>query len=268
MRGVATVFSAILLIVIIAGAFSLFAVTLLPEMRANKSIDHMMKVRSSLARLKWAVEDLKAGESITLDIKMSPDTVPFFGGPEAAGRLAVTPSLGENNFGTLLFEISNPDYVDQKWVFEGGAIILCQPVPGRGWRSIMDSPPAMLVAADNQGNNIRIDLWLYYIKGITGSSSRKGYVSVDCSVLLENLVVYPGNTPNASSVSLNIDNTSYPDAWLEYLSFLYDQLAAKGYNPQLIAENLELIIRGKVTDPAINDIYFFKHVKYVELKIW
>jgi hypothetical protein len=86
-------------------------------------------------------------------------------------------------------------------------------------------------------------------------------------VLLENLEVYPGSLPNASSVSIRID-TNYPDAWLELLTALRDELATKGYNPQLIAENLELIINGKVTNPAVPDIYFFKHVKHVQLRIW
>jgi hypothetical protein len=40
----------------------------------------------------------------------------------------------------------------------------------------MNSPPALLVATDNQGDNIRVDVWLYFIKGISGSTSRKGYV--------------------------------------------------------------------------------------------
>lgn len=91
-RGVSVVLGAALVIAIIISTVSAFLAVWIPDEMRRREREHMESVEESLRELKTTMEGLEIGESETVDIKMSADSIPLIFGSSGGGTLSVFPS--------------------------------------------------------------------------------------------------------------------------------------------------------------------------------
>ncbi|MEM2907947.1 MAG: hypothetical protein QXP65_01910, partial [Candidatus Hadarchaeales archaeon] len=178
------------------------------------------------------------------------------------------PSLHHLRHGLIRFDANNAYYVDQTWVYELGAVILAQ-----GDASFMVSrfEDVGLVVVDNRdafgnplpGDNIRVEVHLIRIKRFDSSISSTGTSTI--LLAKENSYYEVENSPR-ENVVVRV-NSTYKDAWAEYLSWLARELNAKGYHATFDNRSLRLTILGKDTAPGVKDIFYYEKVTEIEVSL-
>jgi len=111
-----------------------------------------------------------------------------------------------SNLGTIRYTSDNSYFVDQTYVYEGGAVII-----GQYDGEAIISPP--FVSFGNYTSTHAVNLSVVNINGIAGKTSASGYGTYSVRT---NYSGYSDYMAMAKSVTINI-TTSYPSAWYRYL---------------------------------------------------
>ncbi|MCD6299034.1 MAG: hypothetical protein J7L93_00310 [Thermoplasmata archaeon] len=111
-----------------------------------------------------------------------------------------------SNLGTIRYTSDNSYFVDQTYVYEGGAVII-----GQYDGEAIISPP--FVSFGNYTSTHTVNLSVVNINGIAGKTSASGYGTYSVRT---NYSGYSDYMAMAKSVTINI-TTSYPSAWYRYL---------------------------------------------------
>lgn len=90
-RGVSVVISTILILAVLVAAFSVFYPVYMRSEGYSKEAEHMDAVRGGFLQIKSKVGGLGAGESASVDLTMSAESIPFVPLPRRAGTLSVAP---------------------------------------------------------------------------------------------------------------------------------------------------------------------------------
>lgn len=148
------------------------------------------------------------------------------------------------------------DWGNRSLVYESGMIILVQDN-----MSLMRSPPGAVTVMQVDENNFEVHLNTIRVRRFEGSISGTGTSTVTVSVSQEYWRGKPGE--NREKVTIWI-NSSYGDAWLEYLANEVNELRAMGINAELIEEGnfLTLIIEGDG-----KNIHFYQKVTNIEVNL-
>jgi hypothetical protein len=174
--------------------------------------------------------------------------------------------------GRLTFTMVNYSYPDQTCIYDDGAVIIAQQNS-----SVMASGgaplPDLMYVEPGDGNNIEVHVNHFALTGFGSSLSRRGWSAISATVVDSYYLNQGANVPN---VSIEIYTSPYTDqAWVNYLSGLFDDFDARGYNPtfskDLLAdtggEHLTLTIRGKNIDNTTPDIYYYEKVTEVQVQL-
>jgi hypothetical protein len=192
-------------------------------------------------------------EENTQNGKLSPVfkeiTVNFIGGPE---------------YGTIGFESRNLFYPSQKYVYEGGAVILVQ-----DGVDVMISKPTMIAVSDAENNKIRVDVNFLMVenKNEMTSLNSTGIGTIEAYCKNSVYTVAPMDRPNRENLTL-IVTSSYRNAWMDYLQDLREELRAMNVYatpPSLAGDVLTMTIMGRDNTPGLNDIYYYE--KFTEIEI-
>ncbi len=178
------------------------------------------------------------------------------------------PSLHRLRHGLIRFDANNAYYVDQSWIYELGAVILAQ---GNASFMVSRFEDVGLVVVDDKdiygnplpGDNIRVEVNFIRIKRFDASISSTGTSTI--LLARENSRYEVENGPR-ENVVVRV-NSTYRNAWAEYLSWLARELNAKGYLAGFDNRALRLTILGKKTSPGENDIYYYERVTEIEVSL-
>ena len=130
-----------------------------------------------------------------------------------------------NKLGTIKYSSQNAYFVDQDYIYEGGAVILSQ----AGGNTMLFPP--MLIA-----NNQTFNLTLINIVGVAGKTGAAGYGTFS---IRTNFSSWTSYIYYATNVTINI-TTLYPSAWKDFLKEELNGRVTEGENFVLL--NLQNII--------------------------
>ncbi|MCQ1534709.1 hypothetical protein FTO70_03175 [Methanosarcina sp. KYL-1] len=233
-----TVVGAVLLLAIIVMVLSVIRLSYIPEWKNDAEYSHMNDVWGDMADLKskidlmtiiLASDPATSNTEITMSIPfhMGGGDVPLIGPIKSSGTLSVNkdncnmtviPNEGNKTkirCGTISYSSQNRYYVDQNFVYEGGALILSQGEQS----SMMLYPSIRFSRVSAKKYNVSIHAVEIYKQGYIPSdivSSNTG-----CSLRLTGREFKPlydsmESSNDTDSFTLTI-NTNYPDAWDLYL---------------------------------------------------
>ena len=215
----------IVVAVLIIGLFVIIITTIqtvyVPLWMEQKEAEHMEDIANQFSMLKYAIDTQLVTEKpipISTSIKLGSKEMPFFSSSRSFGNLDILSDqfiLSINSgssvysnytFGTIKYSSRNSYFLDQSYIYEGGAVIMEQ---NKG--SIMAISPSFSVQLDPSLTpfNINISLNITNITRVKEKISVSGYW------------IYPIKTEYSSSlppvlkngVNYIVINTTYPNAW-------------------------------------------------------
>lgn len=235
-----TVVGVVLLLAIIVTVFSVVRLGYIPEWKNDAEYSHMNDVWEDMTDLKSKIDlmtivlasDPNSSNAVTMSVPfhMGGGDVPLIGTIKSSGTLSVAnnqertikvTTVSDGNwsrsiqYGTVSYASQNRYYVDQNFIYEGGALILSQ----KEGSSMMLYPSIRFSRALNDYDVsihiVEIGKSVYAPPDVIASNT-------GCSLRLtgnEFKSLYDSDkdsSGNISSFTLNV-NTDYPDAWYLYL---------------------------------------------------
>ncbi|MCD1296060.1 hypothetical protein CUJ83_13735 [Methanocella sp. CWC-04] len=174
---VSTVIGAILVLGLIVSVIALFKVVYIPEMKKQAESDHMQNVLSDMMDHKSRIDAAAAiGRGIvTTNVEMGGGSIPLIDPGSSSGALGIDPSYGSliitaynqsgtnlgtdlTNMGSITYSSNNNYWLDQKYHYESGMLILSQ---AAGHKKLGD--PCMSVRRD-PGNSSNITVMMFPIR--------------------------------------------------------------------------------------------------------
>lgn len=230
----AGVLEAILLIALVAIIISIIQLSYVPEIMEQKESDHMDQVSNQFSQIKSVIEiqsmmgTMDTGEPITYTPMSSPITMgskelPYLISARSYGqvdlidlddagnhKINIQPAPADFPTGipltSLIYSATNFYYPSQKYILEGGGIILQQSDD-----EVMRIHPSMNVENRSDLGYIKINYFIPLFNGVSGRKSYGG--SQDCYVYTNYTKYY---THSGNAVFIHI-YTDYIDAWHDAL---------------------------------------------------
>jgi len=183
-EGVVGIVVAVLLIGLMVSVVSLIQLVYVPDWMEQREAAHMDRVAAQFSQLKFAIDTQNANKqdniTIASSITLGSKELPYWMSLRAFGHLAIlsdTFILKINNFssslqfsiGVIKYSSSNGYFLNQDFIYEGGAIITNQ--AEGNIISIKPSFPGI----NKVGNKLYITLDLINISGVGGKLSGSGY---------------------------------------------------------------------------------------------
>jgi hypothetical protein len=217
-----------LLIGLIVSVLAIIQSVYIPKWMEQTESEHMDEVADQFAQLKSAIDTQAVIGSnqpthtflstISTGITLGSRELPFFMSTRAYGSLNILPDtsyrvvindryggVSDNSSSTIQYSSSNAYFLDQSYIYEGGAVVLSQ---SQG--DIILTKPTFSVARENIVN---ISLTIIKISKVGGKGSISGYGT------------YPIQTEYSSNESKIINNvsditiyTKYPTAWSLFIN--------------------------------------------------
>lgn len=286
-----TVVGAVLLLAIIVSVFSVVRIGYIPEWKNDAEYSHMNDVWEDMSDLKSKIDLMTIAlasdpdphdTEITMSVPfhMGGGDVPLIGTIKSSGTLSVnkdeceititTNSDGNWNntttCGAVSYDSQNRYYVDQNFIYEGGALILSQ-----GERSSMMLYPSIRFSrAPANGYNasihiVEIDKYGFAPADVISSNT-------GCSLRLTGEKFKPlydsekDSSGDISSFTLTV-NTNYPEAWYLYLKETMEDSKIKDsdYTLPLPTNNtVSLTFPSESSGKDLNRLYVSKTIVKVE----
>jgi hypothetical protein len=217
-----------LLIGLIVSVLAIIQSVYIPKWMEQTESEHMDEVADQFAQLKSAIDTQAVIGSnqpthtflstISTGITLGSRELPFFMSTRAYGSLNILPDtsyrvvindryggVSDNSSSTIQYSSSNAYFLDQSYIYEGGAVVLSQ---SQG--DIILTKPTFSVARENIVN---ISFTIIKISKVGGKGSISGYGT------------YPIQTEYSSNESKIINNvsditiyTKYPTAWSLFIN--------------------------------------------------
>ena len=227
-EGAAGIVVAILLLGLFISMIAFVQSTYVPQWMEQKEAEHMEQVATQFGQLKFVVDTLSISENtytpVSSPITLGSKEMPFLSSQRSYGKLNLIQSdfkieIGcggsarDHAFqlGSLEYSSNNAYYIDQKHIFENGALIISQ-----SSGSFISASPAFSFAQNefstqDPADNNKITLNLIRLKGINGKNSASGFGTFSIqtkfissekldTLCIKNITIY----------------TKYTDAWKEY----------------------------------------------------
>ena len=213
-RGISPVLGTTLLLAAIITVVSIFLAVWIPSELSRRERDYILGTEGTFRELKGTIEGLSLGDNRSVNLSMSPGSLPLIPNPKVAGTLSVIPAENASDLGRLRF-----DWGDWSLVYESGMIIFTQENT-----ILMKSPPGVLtVRQDN--NNFDVYFNVFRVSGFEDSKSGTGTSNISIYVP-ENQPSPPPPIEN-DNVVIKI-NSSYMNIWTQYLANEVNELNSMG----------------------------------------
>jgi hypothetical protein len=232
---ISTVVSAVLALGILVSIITVVNVQYIPEWKTAAEQSHMDDVFYDMAEMKNEVDILSAyariepstSLSVGIPIKMGGGSLPVFSPGKSGGRLAInegtfnmhilatTPGLNYNsdsallNLGTVSYMSNNNYFVDQKYVYEGGSIIISQ-----SNYSLMRLTPPIDMEITDSGTNITMNINAIDINGPKKSISSNDVEELNLRTNGSDSLYWESILFTDMTMTLE---TSYPSSWASFL---------------------------------------------------
>ncbi len=172
-------------------------------------------------------------------------------------------------FGSIAIQSNYKQYEAQKWIFEGGAVILNQ-----NDTNLMYSKPNM-VTVENVDNdtNLKVSVDYLFIKKAANLTGTLMPSAKSITVYMQNDAVYTvrpadNNSPNKSSVDIVVIS-DYVEAWRDYFDDLsrdinnaYGATVSSVDASSISSKEVKLTINGRGSG---NDILYYERTKELEV---
>lgn len=183
-EGVVGIVVAVLLIGLMVSVVSLVQLVYVPDWMEQREASHMERVSAQFSQLKFAIDTQNANkqENITIatSITLGSKELPYWMSLRAFGNLAIlsdafrinisnASSSSQFSFGVIKYSSSNGYFLNQDFIYEGGAIITNQ---AEG--NIISIKPSFPVI-NKINNKLYVTLDLINISGVGGKLSGSGY---------------------------------------------------------------------------------------------
>lgn len=290
-----TVIGVVLLLAIIVSIFSVVRLGYVPEWKNDAEYSHMNDVCEDMGDLKSKIDLMtialasnpgSPNNEITMNIPfhMGGGDVPLIGTIKSSGTLSVnkneceitiipknssgtqTETIDPITCGSVSYTSQNRYYVDQDFIYEGGALILSQ-----GERSSMMLYPSICFSkASTNGYNVSIHI--VEIDKYKFAPSETVSSNTGCSLRLTGekfkTLCNSSNSSNSSNITsfTLIVNTDYPDAWYLYLNQTMEDARIKDYYLEESKTNgtVSLTFPSKSGANKLNRLYVSKTLVKVE----
>jgi hypothetical protein len=237
---ISTVVSAVLLFGIVVSVVTLVHVQFIPEWKTSAEQSHMDDVFYDMAGMKnqldilsgYARTDPSTSLSISVPIKMGGASLSMFSSEKSSGRLTVngddfgvtimgtTPGIDYDSdpflmdLGTVSYMSDNNYFVDQKYVYEGGALILSQ-----NSYSLMRLGPQMDIRKAGNSSNITVEFSLIDLNGPRKAISSNSIEEVNFRTNGSDSLYWDGVL--FTDITMTVQ-TSYASSWESYFETIAD----------------------------------------------
>jgi hypothetical protein len=182
--GVVGIVVAVLLLGLMVSVVSLVQLVYVPDWMEQREAEHMDEVATQFSQLKFAIDTLNANKqnytTIATSITLGSKELPYWMSLRAFGNLEIlsdefkitiinVSSSSNFSIGGIKYSSSNGYFLDQDFIYEGGAIITNQ--ADGNIISIKPSFPGI----KKVGNKLFLTLNLINISGVGGKLSGSGY---------------------------------------------------------------------------------------------
>ena len=237
--GVVGIVAAFLIVGLIVAVIAMIQTQYVPKWMSEKEADHMNEVSDQFAKLKYAMDIHSASEEkntlISTTITLGSKEMPYLMSVRAFGNLnflnnGFNISFIRNdstkyyfNLGLLKYSSFNSYYINQNYIFEGGAIILSQDIGN----VIYIKPSFSGSFADEENFTIIYKMIDINTQG-NRDSSVHGYGPVSIHTEYTD-TISPSPIINISNMTIT---TNYPSAWGSFINrtLINSGLNYNGYN--------------------------------------
>jgi len=228
-RAASGVVVTLLILMVAAGALSMFMGLYVPIWGKDTEAAQMKKVQSQLLALKSNIDlQILAGKTSTYTTRLTigDDGGPIFHLTRAPGGLRFSPDSGlyivGNSTdlndsqgmarGTLVYTSYNSYYVDQAYRYENGALIVVQ-----SGRAVMKAGPHFDARREADGN-YTLGMSLISLNGVASSREGAGDVQVESTLNVYDVTTYSGSAwLQGQNMTFNI-TTRYPSVWADFFN--------------------------------------------------
>jgi hypothetical protein len=230
-QAVAGVIEALLIVALVSIVISLIQLIYIPEVMEQREAEHIDLVSNQFSTLKSMI-DL---QGITSMLTLGSGDLPYFITVKAFGEVSVqedpafkitlNPPLvplyesGIVPLTSIQYAADNSYFVDQKYILEGGGLIL-QQLEGL---PVMRADPS--ISSVNNTNNITIHLDLPHFMAIPGKNITNGEGNCFIRTNYSSNRIYYDHIPMGGNISIY---TAHLNAWNESMHNLLDIYAKKG----------------------------------------
>ncbi|WP_094226607.1 DUF7289 family protein [Methanolobus psychrotolerans] len=238
---ISSVVSAVLVLGILVSVITVVNVQYIPEWKTAAEQSHMDDIFYDMAEMKNEVDILSAyaraehstGLSIGIPIKMGGGSLPVFSSGKSGGRLAINedtfnmhilatipgPDYNSSSvlldMGTVNYMSDNNFFVNQKYGYENGALILSQ-----NNYSLMRLAPQMDMKRTDNSTNITMTINVIDINGPKKSISSNSVEELNLRTNGSDSLYWEGIL--FTDVTITVE-TSYPFAWRSFFEWMaYD----------------------------------------------
>jgi hypothetical protein len=282
-----TVIGAVLLLAIIVSVFSVVRIGYIPEWKNDAEYSHMNDIWGDMADLKSKMDlmtivlasEPDSPNNVTMNVPfhMGGGDVPLIGTIKSSGTLSVVNKKECNitvtevydggariertvPYGTVSYSSQNRYYVDQDFIYEGGALILSQ-----GERSSMMLYPSIHFSR-SPANEYNVSINVVDIGKSTNSPADVISSNTGCFLQLTGKEFKPlldsdkDSLQNVTNFTLTV-NTDYPDAWYLYLNdTIINARISKYTNLTQNGNNVTLTFPNGSGGKALNRLYVSRTV--------
>lgn len=225
-EAVASSIGTMLAILVLLTILTMVTTSWAPEWTKDKESEHMRVVEAQFANMKALMDQLGLSDNtntvVSTPITLGSDGVPLFS-TDSSGTISLLSPYNNNYntfkvsnstgryvrvaYGSMAYESHNNEYVDQKFLYENGAIIIQQ-----GDGEVLVTGPGFII--QNLTSGIKVSVTLVSIHSDGHEYTGVGTVAVNCRLVQQKILTTKTWSPT-ETIYLNITSTVY-EAWYTY----------------------------------------------------
>lgn len=229
-EGVAASIGTMLAVLVMLALLTMFSTSWAPEWTKSKEAEHMQLVESQMSNLKALIDSLTLSGNtnavVSSPITLGSRGVPLFSS-DARGEISlrssqsdsfntfnVTNSTGRYErvaYGSIVYESDNTEFVNQRFYYECGAIIINQ---GKG--NVVSIGPGIII--QNVSGELELSFTLVAIYSDGTSYTSDDTVGIQCRLVSEKITT-TNDWLNLETINVNITSPAYM-AWYDFFARL------------------------------------------------
>ncbi len=225
-EAVASAIGTMLAILVLLALLTMVTTSWAPEWTKSKESEHLRVVEGQFANMKALMDQLGLSDNtdtvVSTPITLGSEGVPLFSSDSSGTISLLSPYNNNYNtfavsnstgryvrvaYGSMAYESHNNEYVDQKFIYESGAIII-QQIDGE----VLVTGPGFVI--QNLTSGIKVSVTLVSIYSDGQEYTGVGTVAVNCRLVQEKILTTKTWSPT-ETIYINLTSTVY-EAWYDY----------------------------------------------------